>query len=69
MFKRTLLAFALVGAMAACNSPGASSSPAGTIQPGPRRWAATMSWSPFSVLTGTLLCGSVSARNPKFTKE
>jgi len=25
MFKRTLLAFALVGAIAACNSPGASS--------------------------------------------
>jgi hypothetical protein len=29
MFKRILLAFALVGAITACNSPGASSSPAG----------------------------------------
>jgi hypothetical protein len=29
MIKRILLALALVGAIAACNSPGASSTPAG----------------------------------------
>src|SRR2546425_12684546 len=27
-------------------------------------WAATMSWSPFSVLTGTLLCSSVPPGDP-----
>ena len=33
MLKRTLLAFALVGAIAACNSPGASSTTVPTTAP------------------------------------